>query len=145
MSDEQLQLNDLGTFPRDLRVTIPGAIESSGNSSRILGGRVELEEIGPSTLKVIFFEEEGPDGQAEPREKFLETRKAAFAAGRLKPEQFEKQGSDVLSVSITSYERNYELKDILSILGVLFGSGFLIQLAGRWLARRKPAAPADPA
>lgn len=108
-------------FPRSMFLTVPGDAGEPHDLSDILGARVDFHHLGGDTVRADV-RTVGNYGQ---------TSRAYFSRH---PGQNHK--NDVLSFQVTSSSPNYNLGHVIQVLGLLFGSGFVLGFA-KWLFNRR--------
>lgn len=112
------------TFPQRFVLSVPGKIEATRNLSNVVGGRIALERVGPDSVEL----------KALPVSNYRAALNRHFRThGR--------NGFDIMKVEVTSSDFRYDINTILAVLGLVFGSGLLIEVLRR-LFRRKAAAGA---
>jgi len=123
-------------FPRVLTLTIPGKVDRIESSGSPLGFDIQTRELDDNSAQVRIRE--------QPNRGALLSR---HFRGSTEPRR------DTLTVEIRSFESNYNLNTIISVVGVIFGSGVLIQLSKLLFSRlrkgsdgpeRQPRRPRKP-
>jgi hypothetical protein len=132
-----LGMNNLQEVPILLRVAVPGEVTAIHNYSVVLGGVVRTRKADTANVLInLDFDRTADSRGQKVRTKFLERRVAMLERDKVDIDELEDQGVDGFSVEILSIRRNFRLQDILSLLGILFGSGMAVGLAklavGRW-------------
>jgi hypothetical protein len=138
--DTNVSLNSTDTFPRELSLTVPGTISDVHSDTDILGADFKTEEYGTQEVRAMLTERANADAS---KDAFVAKVKKEIAAGRISALDVSKLPRNVYAVTVTSYQWRVKFQDILSIAGVLFGSGFLLQFIGSRLPagkRRRQAA-----
>lgn len=141
-----------GDFPKEFYLTVPGRIISHQTDSSLLAGKIDAEEISRDQISIkvgrgpTLEEEEDRLFEIMERElkEFCDTdQKPPNADIQLETEQFigtdqeecikraEDYHSERLVITIKSQVARFSLEEIIAILGVIFGSGLLIELARR--------------
>ena len=140
--ESSVRVAQIESFPRRLFLTVPGTIkEISSDGTDILGARFAAREYGTEEVRATLDEERDYDALGQR----LRTRaQNAFQAGRLTATNVSTLRRNVYALTVTSYQWKFRLQDLLSILAVLFGSGFVVKLVrGRLPAGRGAAAGAE--
>jgi hypothetical protein len=130
--DKHVSLNSTDTFPRELSLTVPGTISEVANDTHILGADFKAEPYGTQEVRAMLTDR----GDAKALKNALWKKvQEEVAAGRIDGTNVSKIPRNVYAVTVTSYQWRVKFQDILSIAGVLFGSGFLLQ----FISSRLPA------
>ena len=138
--ENKISLNSTDTFPRELSLTVPGTISKIDNATDILGADFKTEEYGTQEVRAMLTERVNAEAL---KDAVVAKLKKEVAAGRISALDVSGIPRNVYAVTVTSYQWRVKFQDILSIAGVLFGSGFLLQFIGSRLPagkrRRQPA------
>lgn len=113
-------------FPRVILLTVPGKIHRIENNSTMLGIDVHPVQDDDDTMRVTIAAM--PDYRAQNLRYFANRR--------------DRSRRDELRIEVTSRVANFNLSTILSVIGMIFGSGLLIQASRFFLFRPKEAKPA---
>jgi hypothetical protein len=138
--DDKVSLNSPDTFPRELSLTVPGTISDVHSDTDILGADFKTEEYGTQEVRAMLTERANADASENA---LVAKVKKEIASGLIDGTNVSKLPRNVYAVTVTSYQWRVKFQDILSIAGVLFGSGFLLQFIGSRLPagkRRRQAA-----
>ena len=139
--DNKISLNSTDTFPRELSLTVPGTISKVENDTNILGVDFKAEQYGTQEVRAMLTER---TNASDLKDALVAKLKKEVAAGKIDGTNLSTLPRNVYAVTVTSYQWRVTFQDILSIAGVLFGSGFLLQFIGSRLSagrrRRKAAA-----
>lgn len=108
-------------FPRLITLTIPGRFVSVQNQSEMIGLNVVPRQVDGDTVQ--FQISPTPDFAARNARYFAQHRTA-------------RTRRDMLRLEISSNKPKYDLGTIISVVGMIFGSGLLLQIS-RWLLRRR--------
>lgn len=111
-------------FPRVILLTVPGKVHAINNGSRLLGFNLAYHQVDDDTVRVEIAP--AADYRAQNLRHF---------ANRRGPEEL-----DEVKLEVVSRVANFNLTTILSVIGMIFGSGLLIQ-ASRWLLFRPRSKP----
>jgi hypothetical protein len=114
----------IGTFPRELSVTVPGTISDVRSDTDILGAIFKADNYGTQEVRATLTEAPDSDTLTSDLEKKVQN---AVARGRIDQTNLSRLSRNVYAVTVTSHQWRVHLEDILSIAGVLFGSGFVLQ------------------
>jgi hypothetical protein len=113
-------------FPRVLLLTVPARVHAIHDRSQIVGVDVRARQVDDNTVRV----------EVRPQADYRAANLRYFAGRR------ERTRRDVLKIEVVSRQANYNINTIVSVIGVIFGSGFLIQLSRRYIFH-SPAQSAD--
>jgi hypothetical protein len=122
----------IGPFPRELALTVPGTIGEIHSDTDILGADLKAEQSGTSEARAILTERADAEALREGLRKKVQ---ADVDAGKVDAANVSRLPPSVYAVTVTSHQWRFGLQEILSVLGALFGSGFLLQ----FLRSRLPA------
>jgi hypothetical protein len=109
-------------------LTIPGKVGEISSSGSPLGFNIRTRQVDDDTVRVEIRE--------QPNRGVLLSRH--FSG------QSEQPRRDTLNVQIRSLESNYNLNTMISVVGVIFGSGVLIQLSKLLISRVRKAGSGSP-
>lgn len=129
-----VNLNSTDTFPRELSLTVPGTISEVHSDTDILGADLKAEQYGTQEVRAMLTERANASDLKDALEAKLQKD---AAAGRIDGTNVSKLPRNVYAVTVTSYQWRVKFQDILSIAGVLFGSGFVLQFIGSRLPAGK--------
>lgn len=104
-------------FPRLLLLTVPGKIRAINGDSRLVGMTEAHRKLDDNTVRIAVTP------VADYR-----AANAGYFSGRR-----DNVRRDALRFEIVSRRANFDLNTIISVIGVIFGSGFLIQLSRMFL------------
>jgi hypothetical protein len=109
------------SFPRVVLLTVPGKIHRIGNASALVGIDLAHRAVDDDTARI----------ELRPAANYRAQNRRHFGTRTGPPEV------DEVRIEIESRVANFNLSTILSVIGMIFGSGLLIQ-GSRWLlAKRK--------
>lgn len=116
-------------FPRVLTLTVPGKVDRVNNFSDLVGLTVQSRQVDDDTVRI--------EVALLPAAQYREANLRYFHGRR------EQLRRDVLRIQIVSKELNYDLGTIVSVFGLIVGSGLFFR-AAPWLYSRfkKKKAPA---
>jgi hypothetical protein len=136
-------VNSISTFPRELSLTVPGTISDIHSDTDILGAVFKVDKYGTQEVRATLTEGANADALANDLAKKVHN---AVARGRIDQTNLSRFSRNVYAVTVTSHQWRVRLEDILSIAGVLFGSGFVLQfLRSRLPGDKRPPEGRRPA
>jgi len=136
---KNVSVNTLDRFPMELSLTVPGTISKVDNDTHILGADFKAEQYGTQEVRAMLTKRANADDLAKGLQEKIENEVAADRIDQAKAADLPR---NVYAITVTSYQWRVKFQDILSIAGVLFGSGFLLQFIGSRLpaGKRRQAA-----
>lgn len=114
--------------PRKLYVSVPGSVDDIVNLSSIPGLKIDVQRRDEET---VLVEATASEELAKERANQLAEVQRQWTAGIVNAANIAEQGTDQLEFKITSHENKFALQDILSVIGIIFGSGLLLELTRR--------------
>ena len=127
-----VDVNTIDRFPMELSLTVPGTISKVDNDTHILGADFKAEQYGTQEVRAMLTKRANADDLAKDLRKKVENE---VAAGRIDQAKAADLPRNIYAITVTSYQWRVKFQDILSIAGVLFGSGFALQ----FISSRLPA------
>ena len=130
--ENNVDINGIDTFPRELSLTVPGTISDVSSDTDILGADFKVQDHGTQEVRAMLTQRADARALTDDMRKKVNN---AVASGRINDTNVSTLPRNVYAVTVTSRQWRIHFQDILSIAGVLFGSGFLVQ----FLRSRLPA------
>lgn len=129
-ADESGNVNaaNITDVPRKLYFSVPGSVDDIANLSSIAGLKIDVQRRDEET---VFVESTASVEAAKERANQLAEVQKKWTAGTVNAGNIAEQGTDQLEFKITSHENKFALQDILSVIGIIFGSGLLLELTRR--------------
>ncbi len=119
---------ELRYFPAALKIVMPGNIYSFIDKSALLDGTTSSKIVSDSAFQMkLFIEDKRPN-----REKLLQGTMTAINSGRIPKLNY----VDYMEFELHSRKWKFDLTIIISIAGIIFGSGLILELAGRLFRAR---------
>jgi len=122
--DKLVGVNGISKFPRELSLTVPGTINDVRSDTDILVTDLKAQKYGTQEVRATLTERANAGALADALQNRFQKE---VASGRIERSNVATLPRNVYALTVSSYQWRVGFQDILSIAGVLFGSGFLVQ------------------